>query len=103
MPAVFSIDAKLGVIFSKATGVFSRVEALDHIGRLFRQPDFRPEFNQLLDFREITKLELSGGDIRDLAARTIFSPRSKRAFVVSSDEQFGLSRMFGTHRALAGE
>jgi hypothetical protein len=103
MPADFFIDPKLGMVYSKATGIFGHIEALDHMTRLKRHPDFRPEFNQLFDFRPITKVELSNADVKDFASRTIFSADSKRAFVVASDLQFGLSRMFGTYREIAGE
>ncbi len=103
MPADFFIDTKLGMVYSKATGLFSRVEVLDHMTRLVCHPDFRPEFNQLLDFREITKLELSNAEVKEFASRTIFSAHSKRAFVVASDLQFGLSRMFKTYREIEGE
>jgi hypothetical protein len=103
MPADFYIDTQQRIVFSKATGVFGRVEAVDHMTRLLSHPDFRPEFNQLADFREIAELALSNADIKDLARQTVFSASSKRAFVVASDLQFGLSRMFGTFRQMAGE
>jgi hypothetical protein len=102
MPADFYIDAKNGIVYSKATGVFSRVEALDQGGRLLRHPDFRPEFNQLYDFRDITKMVLSAEEVRSLASYTVFSAHSKRAFVVASDLQFGLSRMFRAYREMGG-
>jgi hypothetical protein len=103
MPADFYIDAPKGMVYSKATGVFSRVEALDHGGRLLRHPDFRPEFNQLYDFRDITKMVLSAEEVRSLSSYTVFSAHSKRAFVVASDLQFGLSRMFKAYREMGGE
>ncbi|MBI3880717.1 MAG: hypothetical protein HY301_11740 [Verrucomicrobia bacterium] len=103
MPGDFYIDAKLGVVFSKVTGVLTLADVLDHMERLVRHPDFRPEFNQLLDFREATNMALSNDEVRGLARKNIFSALSRRAFVVSSDLQFGLSRVFATHRELLGE
>lgn len=103
MPAIFHIDVQRGVVFSKANGVFSHTDALEHMERLSRHPDFRPAFNQLLDFRQVTSVVLSGEEVRALAQRAIFSESSRRAFVVSSDLQFGLSRMFGIYRELGGE
>jgi len=103
MPADFYIDTQHGIVYSKATGVLDRAAVLDHMDRLSQHPEFRPEFNQLLDFRETTKVELTAEQVQVLAMRKIFSERSKRAFVVSSDLQFGLSRVFEAYRNLAGE
>lgn len=103
MPADVFIDAKHGMVFSRATGVFGRLEALDHMDRLKSHPDFRPEFNQLADFRQVTSVTLSHNEVMELASRTIFSPRSRRAFVVEGDSQFGIGRMFGSHREAKGE
>jgi len=103
MPADFYIDAKHGIVYSKATGVLDRAAVLDHMDRLSQHPEFRPEFNQLLDFRETTKVDLTAEQVQALAMRRIFSERSKRAFVVSSDLQYGLSRVFEAYRNLAGE
>jgi hypothetical protein len=103
MPADFYIDAPHGIVYSKATCVLGRAEVWDHMDRLTQHPEFRAEFNQLLDFREVTKMELTAGDVKVLAMRKIFSERSKRAFVVSSDLQYGLSRVFEAYRNLAGE
>ncbi len=103
MPADFFIDSQLGVVFSKGTGVFSEAVALDHMTRLLGHPDFNLEFKQLLDFRDVTSMELTNQEVRELAGRSVFSARSQRAFVVSTDLQFGLSRMFGTLREFRGE
>ena len=103
MPADFYIDAQRRMVFSKVVGVLGRAEAVDHMDRLLRHPDFRPAFNQLADFRDVSEVKLSSDDVRELAGRTIFGPHSQRAFVVSSDLQFGLGRVFGSYRHIEGE
>jgi hypothetical protein len=103
MPADFFIDVKQGVVFSRATGAFGRAEALDHMVRLLGHPDFSPEFNQLADFRGISEMTLSAADVEELSRRTVFSMHSRRAFVVSTDLQYGYSRMFGIFREIGGE
>ncbi len=103
MPADFFIDAQQGIVYSKASGVLGHAEALDHMDRLSQHPEFRPEFSQLFDFRQVAKVELTADQVQVLAMRKIFSERSKRAFVVSSDLQYGLSRVFEAYRNLAGE
>ena len=103
MPLDYSIDTQRGLVLSKATGLFGVAEAMDHIKRLFADPDFRRTHNQLIDFRQITALDLSTDQIRELASASIFGPDSKRAFVVSTDLQFGLGRVFSAYRHIEGE
>src|SRR5260370_41268839 len=97
MPVDFYIDTQHGVVHAKATGVFGRADALDYRARLLCHPDCGPELNLLADFREVTKIVLSNTEVKDLAGHRVLSAHSKRAFVVASDLQFGLSRMFGAY------
>ena len=103
MPVDFLIDTKFGVIYIKATGVLNRAEAMDYRARLLRHPDFRPELNLLADLREVTKMALSNAEVKDLTRYTVLSAQSKRVFVVASDLQFGLIRMFGAYRQIVGD
>jgi hypothetical protein len=67
--------------------------------QLQKDPEFDPSFALLMDFRETTKVELSHDEIVDLSNIHVFSPESKRAYVVASPEQFGLARMFAAYRS----
>jgi len=100
MPADFFIDADLGMVFSKATGVISLADGEDHMDRLSADPEFRPEYNQLFDLRQARGTALSDNALRSLASRKIFSGNSRRAFVVEGDLEFGLSRVFATFREM---
>lgn len=102
MPSVYTIDVERGVIFSKGTGVFTYADFLDHMARLLADPRFHPDLHQLTDGRALTSLDVTAEQIRDLALRSIFSVRSRRAFVVGSDLQFGLTRMFAAYREIIG-
>jgi hypothetical protein len=103
MPADFHIDAERRVVYSKATGMLTPEDAQDHMDRLVQHPDFRPEFDQLFDFRDVTKSGFLRIDVVNLSERTVFSPKAKRAFVVSTPWQYGYSRMFATLRDGKGE
>jgi hypothetical protein len=103
MPAKYIIDVPHRVVFSKGTGVFTQADFLDHMARMKVEPDFDPDFSQLVDCREITLMDLKNDQVRDLASQTIFSVNSRRAFVVSSELHFGLGRMFAAYRELAGQ
>jgi hypothetical protein len=101
--AFYTIDKKHRLVLSSGDGALTKDDLLGHIERLSKDPDFNPEFCQVVDFTQITALEVVPGDVRQLAQRNIFSPRSRRAFVVKDDLQFGLARMFEIHRELRGE
>ena len=103
MPADFYIDAPRRLVFSRGTGVLTFADCRGHMERLLGEPGFRPEFNQLIDFRDVTDVAISAEEIVLLAARNVFSPKSRRAFVVANDLQFGLARMFRSYRENAGE
>ncbi len=100
MPTEFAIDREHGLVISRGTGVFRHADFLDHMARLGRCPDFRPEFNQLVDCRGFDAVKLTAGDLQDLGERSIFAASAKRAFVVASQVQYGLGRMFAAYREL---
>ncbi len=103
MPEMYVIDPRRRVVFSKATGTFTHAEYLAHMTRMGADAAFRPEFDQVVDCRDTTAFELTGEQIAGLAARTIFSVQTRRAFVVSSALQFGLSHMLASHLEMRGE
>jgi hypothetical protein len=103
MSAFYKIDKERRLVSSSGTGVLTKADILGHMDRLSNDPDFDPDFSQLIDFTEITGLEIGPEDVRQFAQRIIFSPRSRRAILVKDDLQFGLARMFEIHRELNGE
>ena len=62
-------------------------------------PDFRPDFDQLVDLSGATGEMLSSEAVRGLAReRPLFASGARRAIVVGGDLGFGLARMFQTLR-----
>ena len=102
MPTEFTIDPEHGVVISRGSGVFTHADYLDHMLRMEADPRFNPDFNEIVDCRMFSHLDLSGQQISDLAGRSAFGPGSRRAFVVASELQFGLARMFATYRQMSG-
>lgn len=102
MPADFRIDEQRALVYSRGLGNFTYDEFLDHMSRLIADPRFRPEFNQVVDCRSITAMVFTAEQVKDLAGRSVFSARSRRAFVVSADLPFGLARMFASYREMGG-
>jgi hypothetical protein len=103
MPAFYKIDTEHKLVMTTASGVFDLATALAHREQLVNDPEFSPEYSQLLDFTQITKVELNVEDVRKISERSIFWPCSRRAILVHDDLLFGFSRMFGMLRENAGE
>jgi hypothetical protein len=103
MPAYFRIEKNKRLVMSTLSGVFTLADGLAHQEKLLKDPDFDPNFSQLLDCTHVTKLELGPDDVRRLAQRSIFSPNSRRAILVSNDLVFGFARMFVMFREASGE
>ena len=57
-------------------------------------PDFNPEFNQIVDLRAVTGFDMTSEQTRSLACRMIFSSTSKRAFIAAEPAVFGVGRMW---------
>jgi len=72
--------------------VFSLADAVSHMEKLSKDPDFEPTFSQIADFMNVTRVELSGDDIHRLAQKTIFSADSRRAFIAPNETVFGMGR-----------
>jgi hypothetical protein len=88
---------------TSGSGVLTKEDVLEHMSRLSNDPDFDPNYSQIVDCTQITAVEFGPEEVREFAQRNIYSPRSRRAFVVKDDLQFGLARMFEIHRELNGE
>lgn len=103
MPAFYKIDKERRLVMSSASGVFTLADAVSHMERLAKDPDFDASFSQIADFTQVTRVELSSDEIRRLAQRGIFSADSRRAFIAPNEVTFGIGRMFETLRSFEGE
>jgi hypothetical protein len=79
----YMIDKERRQVMSNASGVVTMAEALSHQQNLRNDQDFDPSFSQLADLSNVTSFELSHGDIENLSLENIYSPDSRRAFLVS--------------------
>jgi hypothetical protein len=95
MAASYRIDVARGVVYSRGWGVLTDEEIAAHAQTLRVDPRFDPGFRQIVDFRGLTNIRVSGAGVREVARYNPFRRDARRAFVVVSDEAFGLTRMFG--------
>jgi hypothetical protein len=56
-----------------------------------------------MEFSHNTAIDIDADGVRRLAQRSIFSPQSRRAIIMTSDAAYGLARMFEILREAAGE
>lgn len=103
MPSFYKIDKERRLVMSSASGVFTLADAVSHMDRLSKDPDFDPSFSQIADFTQVTRIALSSDEIRRLAQRGLFSSHSRRAFITPNETIFGIGRMFETLRSFEGE
>jgi hypothetical protein len=103
MPFFYKIDKPRRLVMSTAAGVLTKAEVLSLQDQLRKDPDFDPTFSQLSDLTHVSGMDITGADMRELAARTAFSPKSRRAVIASNDLAYGLARMFEQFRETKGD
>ena len=96
MAASYKIDTENHTIICKAWGVLTDSDLEGVLKKIVGNPDFDPGMNQLFDFSDVEKVELSSRGIRSLAERNPFGRGSKRVFTVKPGAMamFGMARMF---------
>lgn len=93
MPSSYKIDRERKLVMSYATDVLDVDAVLRHRSELLADPEFEPSFSQFLDLTQVTRFDVTAADLRQLVPHDLFSPKSRRAFLVPADVGFGLSRM----------
>lgn len=94
MPINFVVDTQRALVLSTAWGEISAHELLQNERSLGQAAGFSPGMRQLGDFRAVTVPRVSWKDMRELAFHSPFAPSARRAFVVGSEEMYGLARMY---------
>jgi hypothetical protein len=94
MPAHHRIDREQRIAFSTFEGTLSNAELLQHQQNVQKDADFDPSLDHVVDLRTASMEAITAITVNDLARATRFSKDARRAMLISSDEQYGLSRMF---------
>jgi hypothetical protein len=97
MPASYWIDQPLGVVFSRAWGVLTDEDLLAHGKVLRADARLTPGLRQIVDFRDVTKLDVTSEGVRRSAKNNPFGSDTRRSFVAPLDETLGMIRMFGIY------
>ena len=94
MPFSYVVYSEHRLVISTGSDMVTWEEIKARQEQTKTDPDFNPEFNQIVDLRAVTGFEMTSDHARLLARRTVFSAESKRAFVASSPAVFGVGRMW---------
>ena len=90
-------------MMSTAAGELTKDEVRSLQDQLRKDPDFDPNFSQLSDLTHVTTMNITGAEMQELAERTAFSPKARRAVIAGNDLAFGLARMFEQIREAKGD
>lgn len=101
MPCSYVIDTGKRLVITTACGCVTFAEIRAHQDKLLSDPEFNPEFNQLIDATAVTELDTSVDEIRIVVNRKLFSATSRRGLVASQPAIFGIGRMMATYLELS--
>jgi hypothetical protein len=94
MPFDYVVHKEHRLVISTGAGVVTWEEIKARQDQTRTDPDFNPEYDQIVDLRAVTGFDMSTEQTRTLASRSIFSSKSKRAFIAASPGVFGVGRMW---------
>lgn len=97
MPCRYVIDKERRLVISTGWDRLTYAEMQAHQDRLLVDSDFDPEFNQLMDATGVTALDISASEMETMATRSVFSAKSRRAWVASSPAVYGMGRLASVH------
>ena len=80
MPLHSVIQKEQRLVITTGEGRLTLEDVKENQHRLLSDPDFDPEFNQLLDATAITEMAITVDDIKRAVSPKVFSPTSRRAF-----------------------
>jgi len=101
LPFSYVVYKKHRLVVSTGTGRVTYDEIKARQDQTKGDPDFNSDFNQIVDLRAATTVDLTVDQARELASRNIFSPTSLRAFIATTPAVFGMGRMWESYTEIA--
>jgi hypothetical protein len=97
----YSVDRARRLVTLTASGVLTTEEVLASQRQVRADPHFDPSFSLLADYRSATISDIDAVQMQEIAANVPLGSRSRRAYVVSGDLNFGMLRMFEAFAEMA--
>ena len=102
MPVRYSIDPGLQLVRTVFSGELTDADLREHVRSLHADPAFNAKMRELVDLTGVTRATVTADGVATIAASLVHSPHARRALVASTDEVFGLSRMYQLYRDRIG-
>jgi hypothetical protein len=102
MPCHCEVDPARRLVVGRAWGIVTYDEIIAARNEFMNDPNFRPEFNQIYDGHEVTRLALTAFEVTKLAKDHSFGPSSRRAFIAPARETYRTMRLMQTYHELNG-
>lgn len=99
VPIEYHLDTERGILYCTVKGAVlgSDVFAIDD--RMRNDPEMRPEYHQVSDFRFATDVKITSDDLARLSyQKPYFRPDSRRAVVAKGPLAQAMTRMFAVQR-----
>jgi len=103
VPATYVIDPNRQLVTTRLWGVVTEEEVRAHNRKLRTDPAFDPSYRQLADMTAITESRVGTSLINETSADQFFNPGTRRAFVASTDANFGMARKFALQAEAGGQ
>jgi len=100
MPCDYLLDLERRRVVCRAWGVVTYDEAMANRLKFISDPDFNPDFDQIYDGRDVTRVAISASETGQLAMDPVFSPKSRRALVAPTGDTYNFGRMFQIYRGI---
>jgi hypothetical protein len=100
MPCDAVLDLERRCVRGRAWGVVTYEDVMGARRKFIADPNFTPDFSQLYDGRDVTKVALTASEVGVLARDDVFGARSRRAFVAPTREAYGMMRLFEIYRGI---
>lgn len=100
MPCDCDLDQERRWVRVRAWGVVTYAEGMAMRKKFVSDPNFNPDFYQVVDGREVTRVALTAAEIGEMARDTVFSKKSRRAFVAPTRDTFDFAQTFKLFRGI---
>ena len=94
MATEFEIVPEQALIHMRMSEVLTNQEAFELQTAIRQHPDFSAGYSELVDIRDVTRNEVTGDAMVQMARESANEDGTKRAIIVSNDTDYGLSKLF---------